>query len=87
MSLLYLLPLLLLSPAHAAKQFNMCCAISAFRVEPCMISDGRVLENFSSKEKIAEFPIMNGLSTHPKFESTQIVQLSVQCTFDYNYVT
>ena len=38
----------------------MCCFIKAFNVETCMIKDGRILENFSSKDKIAAFPISNG---------------------------
>ena len=56
---LLLLPLVLVG-VQGTKGFNMCCSIKAFNVEPCMIKDGRVLENFSSKDKIADFPITNG---------------------------
>ena len=58
---MYLLLLsVILVGVDGANKFNMCCSIKAFNVEPCMIKDGRVLENFSSKDKIAAFPITNG---------------------------
>lgn len=59
MKLLMLLSCVVMGAA-GVRRFNMCCSIKAFNVESCMIKDGRVLENFSSKDKIAGFPITNG---------------------------
>ena len=46
-------------PAILANEFQLCCQIKVFNIEPCMIQDGRVLDSFSSKEKVASFPVMN----------------------------